>query len=82
MGSEKELKNMEKRLAIADAVGGRWGKMSKGGQRIQTSSYRISPGDMMYSTVTTVKNIALCIWKLQRERILNALITREEIVTM
>ena len=41
--------------------------MSKGGQRVQTSSYKISPGDMVYSMVTTVKNIALCIWKLQRE---------------
>lgn len=41
--------------------------MSKGGQRVQTSSYKVSPGDMMYSVVTIVKNIALCIWKLQRE---------------
>lgn len=56
--------------------------MSKGGQRVQTSSYKISPGDMVYSMVTTVKNIALCIWKLQREWILNVLITRKEIVTM
>ena len=43
------------------------GEMSKGGQRVQTSSYKVSPGDMMYSVVTIVKNIALCIWKLQRE---------------
>lgn len=66
MGSEKaELKEMEKRLAIADAGGGRRGKSVKVAKGYKLPV--ISPGDMMHSMVITVKNTALCIGKLQRE---------------
>lgn len=33
------------------------GKMGKGSQKVQTSSHKISPGDVMYSMVNTVNNI-------------------------
>ena len=37
-------------------VGG-WG--GEGGQKVQTCSYKISQGDVMYSMVTVVNNIIL-----------------------
>ena len=35
------------------------GKTGEGGQKVQTSSYKISPGDVMYSMVTIVNNTVL-----------------------
>ena len=35
--------------------------MGEGGQKAQTSSYKISPGDVMYSMETRVNNIILYI---------------------
>ena len=43
--------------------------MGEGGQKVQTSIDKISPGDVMYTMVTIVNNIILYIWKLLREYI-------------
>ena len=43
------------------------GKMGEEGQKVQTSSYKISLGDVMYSMVTIVNNTVLHIWKLLKE---------------
>ena len=46
----------------------RWGmgKMADGDQKVQTSSYKISYEDVMYSMLTIVNNV-LHIWKFLRE---------------
>lgn len=43
------------------------GKMVKGGQKVPTSSYKISSGHVMYRMVTIVNSTGLCIWKLLGE---------------
>lgn len=40
---------------------------SKSGWKVQLSSYKTSPEDVMYSMVTIFNNTVLCIWKLLRE---------------
>ena len=57
----------ENRLVIAR--GGRRGvvKLGEGGQEVQTSSYKIVPGDIMFSLVTLVHNTVLYFLKLLRE---------------
>ena len=40
--------------------------MGEGDQKVQTCNYKISSGDVMYSTVTTV-NTVLYVWKLLKE---------------
>lgn len=37
------------------------GKIGEGGQKVQSSNYKISPGDVMYSMVTLVNNNVLYI---------------------
>ena len=44
------------------------------------SSYKLSPGDVMYSMVTTVNNMALYFSKLLGGKILKDLITRNRIL--
>ena len=41
--------------------------MGEEGQKVQTSSYKISLGDVMYSMVAIVNNTVLHIWKLLKE---------------
>ena len=41
--------------------------MGEGGQEVQTSSYGISQGDVMYSMVIIVNNILLPIGKLLKQ---------------
>ena len=45
---------------------GEVGEVSEDGQRVQTSSYKMT-GDVMYIMVTIVNNAFLYIWKLLRE---------------
>lgn len=40
--------------------------LSEGNQKVQTSSYKVSHGDIIYSTVTGVNNTVLHIWTLLR----------------
>ena len=51
-----ETKN---RLVVARDRGGRTGEISEGGQKVQTSSFKISSGKVMYSMVTRVNNTVL-----------------------
>ena len=44
-----ELIDTENRLVVARGVGWGVGEMGEGGQKVQTSSYKISHGDVMYS---------------------------------
>ena len=39
------------------------GKKDEGGQKVQTPSYKISPGAVMYSVVTIVHNTVLYIFE-------------------
>ena len=41
----------------------------EGGQKVQSASYRLSHGGIMYSSVTPVNNTVLHIWKLLRVNI-------------
>ena len=62
-----KLRETENSLVI---VRGRvWGvgEMDKSGQKAQTSSYKISCGDVMNDMVTIVNNTVLSIQKLLRE---------------
>ena len=43
------------------------GEMDEGGQKIQTSSYKVSDGHVMCSVAAIVNNTSLPIWKLLRE---------------
>ena len=53
--------------------------MKEGGQKVQTSSYKISKSwDVTYSMVTTVTTAVHGTGKLLREQILRVLITRRE----
>ena len=46
------------------AIGGQGvGGMGKGGQKVQTSSYKISSRDVISTIVTIVDNSELYIWK-------------------
>ena len=51
--------------------------MDEGNQKVQTSIYKISPRDVMYSMVTTINNVILYILKLLT--VLKVLITRKKI---
>ena len=53
----KNILDIENKLVVAR--GQVVGKMGEGGQKVQTSSYKISPGDVMYSMVTIVSNTIL-----------------------
>ena len=44
---------------VARVGGWEVGKMGERGQKVQTSSYKISRGDVMYSMVTIVTNTVL-----------------------
>ena len=57
------------------------GEMDEGGQKVQTSTYTINTGDVMYHMVTTVNDTALHISKLLREQTLKVLTTRKNICT-
>lgn len=53
---------IENRLLVARGRGRVWAKLVKGVKRyIQSSNYKISPGDVMYSMVTLVNNNVLYI---------------------
>jgi len=54
------------------------GKTGDGDEKVQTSSYKISPGDEMYSKVTTVNKILLQVRWL-REYTWKGVITRKKI---
>lgn len=41
--------------------------MDEGDENAQTSSYKLSPGDIMYGMATIINGTVLCIWKLIRE---------------
>ena len=43
--------------------------MDEGGQKVQTSGYKISSEHVMYGMVTTVNSTVLCILKLLREQL-------------
>ena len=58
---------MENRLVVARGWEVRGGKVGVEGQKVQTSSYKLSHGDMMYKMVTVVNNTVFYIWKLLRE---------------
>ena len=52
--------NTENRLMVArSGSGGCGGEIDEEGQKVQTSSYKISCGDVMYSLVTTVNSTVL-----------------------
>ena len=51
--------------------------MDEDNQKVQTSIYKISPRDVMYSMVTTINNVILYILKLLT--VLKVLITRKKI---
>lgn len=57
------------------------GELSEGGQQVQTSSYKISSGNVMYSIMMTVNKTVLYISKLRKEHILKVLVTREKMAT-
>ena len=57
-------RNLLDRLVVSRG-GGKGDKMGEGGQKVQSASYRISHGGVMYSSVTPV-NTVLHIWKLLR----------------
>lgn len=46
-----ELINTENRLVVARGGGKEVGKKGEGSQKIQTCSYQINPGDVMYGIV-------------------------------
>lgn len=46
--------------------------MGEGGQKVHTSSYKMSPGHIMYTVVTIVNNTVLCICKLLRVNLKNS----------
>ena len=46
----------EGRLVVARVGGGNGAKMGDGGQKVQTSSYKINHGGVTYSMVTVVNN--------------------------
>lgn len=77
----KLAKLIEKRLVVAR--GGKWGavELGKRGHRTQTSGYKIIRGDVTYSMMTIVSNIALHI-KVSKGIDLKILITRKKSVTM
>lgn len=54
------------------------GQLDEGGQKVQTSIYRISTGAVTHSTVTAVNSAVRCTGELFGEQILRALITREK----
>lgn len=54
-----QLTNEENRLAVARGEGWELRYDVKGGQKIQTSNSKISPGNLMCSVVTIVKNTVL-----------------------
>lgn len=51
-------------------------EIKQGGQKENTSSRRLSPGDVMDSMVTTINDVILSTSKLLREQTLKILITR------
>ena len=62
----RSFKNKQNELRYGEQIddwGGR-GKIGEGGQKVQTSIYNISRGDVMYSMVTIVNNTVVYIWKL------------------
>ena len=58
-------RNLFDRLVVSRG-GGKGDKTGEGGQKVQSASYRISHGGVMYSSVTPVNNTVLHIWKLLR----------------
>ena len=58
------------------------GEMGEESQKVQTSRYKISPGDVTYSMVTIANNSTPYKQKLLREWILKTVITREKFVTV
>ena len=58
-------RNVFDRLVVSRG-GGMGDKTGEGGQKVQSASYRISHGGVMYSSVTPVNNTVLHIWKLLR----------------
>ena len=51
----KQNSDTENRMVVAGRE--RVGMMDEGGQEVQTSSYKISHEDVMYSMITTVNNM-------------------------
>lgn len=58
-GIKQTNKNQPHRLVVAREC--EEGEMSEGRQKVQTFSYKINPGDVMYSMVVTVNNSVPCI---------------------
>ena len=61
-------RNLFDRLVVSRG-GGNGDKTNEGSQKVQSASYRISHGGIMYSSVTPVNNTVLRIWKLLRVNI-------------
>ena len=66
-------------LAEAGGGGGGLGETGEVGQKVQTSSYKIISGNVMYSVVTVITDNVLYIRKLLREYILESSHHKEKI---
>ena len=77
--TKKQEMNLENRFVVTRGGDGRGRNGWRQSQKAQTSSDKtVSPGDVMYSMVTTFNNTELYIWKLLRESIFKVLITRKK----
>lgn len=61
--NKSQLIDTENRLVVARGGGWEVGEIGEGSQKIQTSSYKVSPGDITRIVVPTVNKTVLYIWK-------------------
>ena len=77
--TKKQKMNLENRFVVTKGRDGCGRNGWRQSQKLLSSNDKtVSPGDAMYSMVTTFNNTELYIWKLLREWIFKALITRKK----